>query len=232
MNIVLTNTLSDFLKEYIAPTKTVYTMWVIMAVILLFCFVATRKMKDKPGALQNVAELIVSSLMNFFSGVLGEKKARHYFPMLATFFILIIVCNYTGLLPGAGEPDADEALFTVPTSVLAVTAALSVISFVTVQSAGIKKHGLGRYLLTFFKPFAFLFPILILEQFTRPLSMALRLYGNIHGEELATDTLFGLFPIGLPLVMNVLSLLFCFIQAMVFTMLLAVFINEATEEEE
>ncbi len=222
--------LSEFIREYIAPTKTMYTMWVIMAVILLFCFIATRNMKDKPGVLQNVAELIVSSLLNFFAGVLGEKKVRHYFPMLASFFILIIVCNYTGLLPGAGE--GDEALFTVPTSVLAVTAAMAVISFVTVQSAGIKKHGFGKYLLTFFKPFAFLFPILILEQFTRPLSMALRLYGNIHGEELATETLFGLFPIGLPLVMNVLSLLFCFIQAMVFTMLLAVFINEATEDEE
>lgn len=222
--------LSEFIREYIAPTKTVYSMWVIMAVILLFCFIATRNMKDKPGVLQNIAEMIVSSLLNFFSGVLGEKKVRHYFPMLASFFVLIIVCNYTGLLPGAGE--GDEALFTVPTSVLAVTAAMAVISFVTVQSAGIKKHGLGKYLLTFFKPFVFLFPILILEQFTRPLSMALRLYGNIHGEELATETLFGLFPIGLPLVMNVLSLLFCFIQAMVFTMLLAVFINEATEDEE
>lgn len=86
--------------------------------------------------------------------------------------------------------------------------------------------------MTFFKPVAVLFPIMILEQITRPVSMALRLYGNIYGEELATDTLFGLFPIGLPLVMNVLSLLFCFIQAMVFTMLLAVFLNEATEDEE
>ena len=76
--------MSEFIREYIAPTKTVYSMWVIMAVILLFCFIATRNMKDKPGVLQNIAEMIVSSLLNFFSGVLGEKKVRHYFPMLSS----------------------------------------------------------------------------------------------------------------------------------------------------
>ena len=218
--------MSEIWSEYLAPTKTIYSMWLIMAVIVLFAFIGERNVKERPGPLQYVAGLAVSSLLGFFGGVLGEKKTRQYFPILATFFILIIVCNYCGLLPGAGH------IFTVPTSVLAITAALAVISFVLIQSQGIKKHGLGGYLLTFFKPVAVLFPIMILEQITRPVSMALRLYGNIYGEELATDTLFGLFPIGLPLVMNVLSLLFCFIQAMVFTMLLAVFLNEATEDEE
>ena len=162
----------------------------------LFSIIATRKMKDVPGPLQNIAEMAVGGLLNFFAGVLGEKKARHYFPMLGSFFVLIIVCNYSGLIPGSGD------LFTVPTSVLTVTAALSTISFVAIQSSGIKKRGLGKYLGTFFKPFAFLFPILILEQFTRPLSMALRLYGNIYGEELAAETLFELFPVGLPIVMQ------------------------------
>lgn len=218
--------MSEIWNEYLAPTKTIYSMWIIMAVILLLSIIATRKLKEKPGFLQNVAEIAVGGLLGFFGGVLGEKKTRQYFPLLATFFILIIVCNYCGLLPGAGE------LFTVPTSVLAVTAALSTISFVAIQSSGIKKHGLGKYLLTFFKPVAVLAPIMLIEQIIRPVSMALRLYGNIYGEELAANTLFGLFPVGLPIVMHVLSLLFCFIQAMVFTMLFAVFINEATEDEE
>lgn len=218
--------MKEFFENFLMPTKTIYSMWIIMAVILIISFLATRKMKDVPGPLQNIAEMAVTSLLGFFAGVLGEKKARQYFPMLGTFFVLIIVCNYCGLIPGAGE------LFTVPTSVLAVTAALAMISFVAIQTSGIKKHGLGKYLLTFFKPVAVLAPIMILEQVIRPVSMALRLYGNIYGEELAAETLFGLFPVGLPIVMHVLSLLFCFIQAMVFTMLLAVFINEATEDEE
>lgn len=218
--------MADIFETYIRPTQTVYSMWIIMAVIVIFSYICTRKIKEVPGPLQNIAEMAVSALLGFFGGVMGEKKTRQYFPMLATFFILIIVCNYCGLLPGAGE------LFTVPTSVLAVTVGLSVIAFFLIQTAGIKKHGALGYFKTFLKPVWVLFPIMILEQFVRPISMALRLYGNIYGEELATDTLFGLFPIALPIVMNILSLLFCFIQAMVFTMLLAVFINEATEDEE
>lgn len=218
--------MAEFFATYIMPTKTIYSMWVIMAVIVIFAYICTRDIKQIPGPLQNIAELAVSALLNYYSGVLGEKKTRQYFPMLATFFILIIVCNYCGLLPGAG------GIFTVPTSVLAVTVGLSTIAFVMIQSAGIKKHGALKYALTFAKPVALLFPIMLMEQFVRPVSMALRLYGNIYGEELASETLFGLFPIGLPIVMHILSLLFCFIQAMVFTMLLAVFINEATEDEE
>lgn len=218
--------MSEFFTKFLAPTKTVYSMWVIMAVLVLFSIIATRKMKIVPGKLQNLAELAVSGILGFYEGVLGPKKTRQYFPILATFFIFIIVCNYCGLIPGAGE------LFTVPTSILAVTAALAVISFVLIQSQGIKHHGLGKYLLTFFKPVVVLAPIMILEQFIRPVSMALRLYGNISGEELAAETLFGLFPIGLPIVMHVLSLLFCFIQAMVFSMLMAVFLDEATSDEE
>ena len=108
--------MKEFFENFLMPTKTIYSMWGIMALILLFCFIATRKMKDVPGPLQNIAEMAVSGLLSFFSGVLGEKKARHYFPMLASFFVLIIVCNYSGLIPGAGE------LFTVPTSVRSFSA--------------------------------------------------------------------------------------------------------------
>ena len=218
--------MSEFFNNFLMPTKTIYSMWGIMAAIVLFSILATRKLKEVPGPLQNMAEMAVSSLVGYYEGVLGPKKTRKYFPILATFFIFIIVCNYSGLLPGAGE------LFTVPTSILAVTAALAVISFVLVQSQGIKEKGLGKYLLTFFKPVALLAPIMIMEQFIRPVSMALRLYGNIYGEHLATETLFGICKWGVPIVMQVLSLLFCFIQAMVFTMLMAVFLDEATEAEE
>ncbi len=218
--------MAELWENYLKPTQTVYTMWVIMAVLVIFSIIATRKMKDKPGILQNIAEMAVGKLFGFFEGILGKERTREYFPVLATFFVLIIVCNYSGLLPGAGE------IFTVPTSVLAVTAALAVIAFFTIHTTGIKKRGVKGYFLSFLKPFAALLPITLLEQIVRPLSLALRLYGNLYGEEMVTETFYGLFPLLLPLVMNVLSLLFCLIQAMIFTMLLAVFIAEATETEE
>lgn len=218
--------MSEFFANFLAPTKTIYSMWVIMAVIVVASIILTRGIKLVPGKLQNIAEMAVDGMVGFYSGILGEKRTREYFPMLATFFVFIIVCNYCGLVPGAGE------LFTVPTSVLSVTCALSIVAFFMIQILGVKTKGLGGHVKSFAKPVALLFPIMVLEQFIRPVSMALRLYGNIYGEELASDTLFGLFPIGLPIVMHILSLLFCFIQAMVFTMLLAVFISEATEDEE
>ena len=218
--------MAEFFDNFLKPTPTVVTMWVIMAVLVLFSILATRKMKDKPGVLQNIAEMAVSKLFGFIEGVLGTERTKKYFPVFATFFILIVVCNYSGLLPGAGE------LFTVPTSMLAVTAALAIIGFFTIHTTGIRTKSLKGYLLSFLKPVALLLPITLLEQFIRPMSLALRLYGNIYGEEKVTETFYGLVPILLPIVMNVLSLLFCLIQAMIFTMLLAVFVAEATETEE
>ena len=218
--------MAEFFDNFLKPTPTVVTMWVIMAVLVLFSILATRKMKDKPGVLQNIAEMAVSKLFGFIKDDISNERTKKYFPVLATFFILIVVCNYSGLLPGAGE------LFTVPTSMLAVTAALAIIGFFTIHTTGIRTKGLKGYLLTFLKPVALLLPITLLEQFIRPMSLALRLYGNIYGEEKVTETFYGLVPILLPIVVNVLSLLVCLIQAMIFTMLLAVFVAEATETEE
>ena len=75
-------------------------------------------------------------------------------------------------------------------------------------------------------------PLNIIEQFVRPMSLALRLYGNMYGEETVTEQLYEIFPIGAPLIMQVLSLLFCLLQAIVFTMLLSIYVSEAVEEEE
>lgn len=119
--------------------------------------------------------------------------------------------------------------FAVPTACLSVTAALSIIAFFTTHTIGIRELGLKHYLTSFIKPFLLMLPLNLIEQLVRPFSLALRLFGNLYGEESVTHQLYGIFPILLPLVMNVLSLLLCFIQAMVFTMLLSIYVEEATE---
>ena len=182
-------------------TGAVVTMWVIVAVLALLSWLATRRLRDVPGPLQNAAEMAVEKLQGFYGGILGPANARRYFPMMATFFIFIVVSNYIGLLPGAG------AVFTVPTATLSVTAGLAII-----------------------KPFLLMLPLNLIEQIVRPFSLALRLYGNLYGEEMVTHELGNLFPLVLPLLMQVLSLLFCLIQAVVFTMLLSIYIEEAIEE--
>ena len=205
-------------------TGTVTTTWAIILVLTVLSILATRNLKDVPGPLQNVAEMALDSLQNYFAGNLGWEKMRRYFPMFATFFIFIIVSNYSGLLPGAGQ------VFTVPTATLSVTAGLAIIAFCMTHTVGIQRRGLGGYLKSFIKPFLLMLPLNLIEQIVRPFSLALRLYGNLYGEEMVTHELGNLFPLVLPLLMQVLSLLFCLIQAVVFTMLLSIYIEEAIEE--
>ena len=207
-------------------TSTVTTMWAIVLILAALSFLATRRLKDVPGTLQNLAEMAVESLQNYFSGILGKEHGRKYFPIFATFFIFIVVSNYSGLLPGAGHLEG----FAVPTACLSVTAALGVIAFFTTHTIGIRERGFGKYMLSFLKPVALMLPLTLIEQVVRPFSLALRLYGNLFGEESVTENLYDIFPILVPLVMQVLSLLFCLIQALVFTMLLSIYVSEAIEE--
>ena len=144
---------------------------------------------------------------------------------MATFFIFIVVSNYSGLLPGIGHLPG----FASPTASLSVTAGLGLCGFFVIHGLGFKENG-PRYLKSFLKPFAVMLPLTLIEQIVRPVSLALRLYGNMYGEEQVGTELAKLFPLLLPLLIKVLSLIFCLIQAMVFTMLLAIFVEEATEE--
>ena len=208
-------------------TSTVTTIWVIILVLTVLSILATRKLQDVPGPLQNVAEMAVESLQNYFAGIMGAKTAKKYFPIFATFFIFIVVCNYSVLLPGAGHVKG----FAVPTACLSVTAALGIVAFFTTHTIGIRELGSKHYFASFIKPFLLMLPLNLIEQFVRPFSLSLRLYGNLYGEEMVVEQLYNIFPILLPLLMNVLSLLFCMIQAMVFTMLLGIYVSEGIEEE-
>lgn len=207
-------------------TRSVVTMWVIIVILGLISYLATRRLKDVPGPLQNAAEMAVSKLRDYFAGTMGPDNARRYFPVMATFFVFIVVSNYSGLLPGAGKA------FAVPTASLSTTAGLAIVAFFTTHVIGVKRKGVLGYLKSFLTPFALMLPLNLIEQVVRPFSLALRLYGNLYGEEMVTEQLGHIFPLVLPLVMQVLSLLFCLIQAVVFTMLLSVYIEEAVEEEE
>ena len=208
-------------------TSTVTTMWGVIIVLGLLSYFATRNLKTIPGPLQNVAELAVESLQKYFTGNLGKKIARRYLPIFATFFVFIIVSNYTGILPGFGHVSG----MATPTACLSVTAALGIIAFFTTHAVGIRERGFGAYIKTFIMPIAVMLPLNLLEQVIRPVSLALRLYGNMYGEEMVTEQLYEILPIGAPLIMNALSLIFCFIQAMVFTMLLSIYVSEAVGEE-
>lgn len=210
---------------FLDVTPEVVTSWIIMAVVIVAAFIGTRRLKDKPGFLQNWLEIGMEKLEGFFGGILGTKRLRMCFPFLATLFIYIIISNLIGLLPGAGE----LAWFKAPTSSLSVTAGLGLCVFVMIYYFGFRTHSI-KYFKHYVMPVFLMVPFMILDEIVRPVSLALRLYGNIFGDESVTEQLYGIFPIGLPVIMMLLSLLFCSIQAVVYTMLTAIYIEEATDE--
>lgn len=204
-------------------TSEIVTMWALMLIITLVCYMGTKNMQRIPSGLQNALEMGVEMLQNFLVGLMGKKRTRQYLPFLMTFFIIILISNYSGLLPMSGHMTGLKA----PTSNVNVTGTLAVIVFLSVIYYGIKAKGMG-YFKHFIEPIPILLPINILEQFTRPLSLALRLYGNIYGEEMVVASLAALVPLLLPLPIQILGVLFGAIQAFVFTLLAAMYIEEAT----
>lgn len=206
-------------------TGEVITEWCIIAVLAIVSLIATHNLRERPGRFQNVIETGVEYLDNFFSGILGRKNARKYFFFLASLFVFIIASNYSGIIPGVGLTKYLKA----PTSALSVTLALGIVTFVFLQTAGLKT-GPKHYFSHFVKPVAVMLPLLLLDEFIKPASLALRLYGNIFGEETVTEELYGILPIGIPVVMMALSVLFCAIQAVVFTMLTSIYLEEFIED--
>ena len=205
-------------------TGEVVTMWIMLLAITLLSLIVKKSLKERPGKLQNVIETGVEYLDNFFADILGKKKSRKYFTFLASLFIFIIFSNYSGMIPGVGLTDYVKA----PTASLSVTAALGVVTFLFLQISGIR-HNAKHYFKHFVTPMFFMLPLLLLDEIIKPASLALRLYGNIFGEEMVTEELYHIFPIGAPVVMMVRSLLFCSLQAMVFTMLVSIYLDEVTE---
>ncbi len=214
--------------ESVGITGGMLTSAAITIAVCLVSFIAGRRLQVVPSGLQNFVEWAVGSLYNFFKGIMGEETCKRYFPLIGTLFIYILLCNYTGMLPGSGHIPWLEA----PTGSINCTAAMAIIVFFTIHIEGIRSHHGGSYFKKLLKPFAFLLPLMILEELVKPISLTLRLYGNIFGEHTVTASFFDLVPIGLPAVMQALFVLMGLIQALVFSLLAAIYIKEAQPEEE
>lgn len=203
-------------------TGEVIAMWIFLVLAAGISLLVTRNLKERPGWLQNLLEIAVSGLDHFFSGILGRENGRKYLFFLGPLFCFIILSNYSGLIPGVGISKYVKA----PTSSLSVTLGLGIVTFVFLQAAGIHA-GAKHYLKHFLTPVV---PLLLLDELIKPASLALRLFGNIFGEETVMENLYHLLPIGAPIIMMVLSLLFCAIQAIVYTMLTASYLQEFIED--
>lgn len=204
-------------------------------------FFATRKKTMIPGPLQNGLELAVESLENLVTGIIGPR-GRAYVPFIGTLFLYILTQNLMGLVPG----------LKAPTSSLNTTAALAICVFFYVQGIGIQQNGFFGYIhhlmgspqdLVGWIMVPLNLPLHILEEFIKPMSLSLRLFGNILGEESLIAAFVGLgilalsfahSPIGLPLQLPflMLSILLGSIQALVFSLLTTIYISLMLPHEE
>ena len=196
-------------------------MWLVMAIILSLGLVVRSRIQLVPGGLQNVFETIIGGLEDFVVANVGQE-GRQFMPLLCTIFIFILGMNWLGLIPGCDAPTAN----------INTPAAMAVIVFLFYQFTGIKKWGFG-YIKHFMGPVPALAPLmLILEpvsHLARPLSLTLRLFGNIRGEEIVLILMFMLAPIVGSLPMYFLFILAKTIQAFIFFMLTMLYLQGACE---
>ncbi len=175
---------------------------------------------------RNFVELYGNFIYSQCKQIIGEDGAKKYFGFIATIFIVILVSNLIGLIPG----------FLPPTEHLSTTLALGCFSFIYYNFKGCKEQGTWNYLKHFAGPLWYLafliFPIEIVSNFVRPLSLALRLKNNMMGDHLVLSEFSKLAPAIIPIVFMILGILVSFIQAYVFTVLSMVYINLATSHHD
>jgi F-type H+-transporting ATPase subunit a len=193
------------------PPQVTYT-WLIMLLLVGLGFLASRTVSLVPAGAQNVFELIVGGLEEFMVEITGEE-GRAFFPYIGTVFLFILTCNLIGLLPG----------FYSPTASINTTLALALCTFIYTHYLGVKYHG-AKYIKHFLGPIPWLAPLFffieIIGHLARVVSLTLRLFGNIMGEDLVLMVLLLLAGKFLaPLPMMFLAVFTSAVQAFIFTLL-------------
>ena len=200
-------------------SESVVVTWIIMAVVTLASILLTRNLKvEHPGRGQIMLEYAVTWLQNIGKGIVGEEAAE-YAPYLTSVLIYLGIANLIGILG-----------FKPPTKDLNVTAALAIMSIILIEAAGIRRKGMKRWLKGFTEPVALVTPINVLEIFIKPLSLCMRLFGNVLGAFVIMKLIESILPVGLPILFSMYFDLFDgLIQAYVFVFLTGLFVKEAVE---
>ena len=199
--------------------EAVVVTWIIIAVLTLLSIFLTRNLRvENPSKRQLALETVIGGLRNFFQDILGEE-GRQYVPYLISVALYIGVANLIGLVG-----------FKPPTKDMNVTAALAIMSIVLVETAGIRKKGGVGWLKSFAEPVAVVLPINILELFIRPISLCMRLFGNVLGAFIVMELIKVVIPVAVPVPFSFYFDIFDgLIQAYVFVFLTSLFIKEAVE---
>jgi len=208
-------------ENHYVQAHVVYS-WFVMAMLALFSFLATRRMDLNPGKFQNVMEVIISAFDSLLTEIMGHA-GRKFFPLIATLGLYILTSNLLGIIPG----------FESPTANLNTTISMAVSVFFMTHIVGVRMHGF-KYLKQFMGPVWWLTPIMmpieIISHLARPLSLSVRLFGNIMGEDKVLFVVLLLVPLLVPLPVFALMIFTSIIQTLVFMILAMMYIAGAMEE--
>ena len=209
------------------PNYIVMSLLIVLGVTQLSLFVRSRLSVENPGKLQIALEDLVKAVLGLLEEWIGPKGGR-FLPLIATLGLFIITGNYMGLIPG----------LMAPTSSINVTLGCAITIWVYYHYQGIKAQGFGSYIAHFAAPpgaplfiAPIMFPIEIISHFSRVLSLSLRLFGNVFGEELVIVILFGIVPFLIPLPMMFLGIITGGLQAFIFVLLSIIYLQGAVAVE-
>jgi F-type H+-transporting ATPase subunit a len=202
--------------------------WLAMIILIVLAFIVGRSLKLVPGGVQNFVETVVESLYNLCEEIIGHHWARVHFPLIATLGMYILVSNYMGLIPG----------FDSPTANINTTASCAIPVFFATHFYGLRVHKF-KYINHFLGPVRNIFalPLMLIMLFVegighlvRPVTLSVRLFGNMMAKHVLLGVLALLAPLGVPVLILALGVLVGLVQAYVFVLLSSMYLAGAVEE--
>ena len=213
---------------FLVHGQVLAVIWFVITILLIFSILGTQNTARIPNGWQNFMEAAIDYIVEIAKNQLGESFYKEWVPFIGTLFLFIFGCNWAGAIIPWKLIKLPEGEFAAPTNDINTTVALALLTSFAYFYAGLSKKGLG-YFKRYIQPLPLLLPINILEDFTKPLSLSFRLFGNVLADELTISVLTSLVPLVIPLPIMLLGIFAGSVQALIFSTLAAAYITEALE---
>ena len=208
--------------------QVLLVIWLVTLILLILSILGTQNNERVPRGWQNFMEAAMDFVVEITEGQLGESFYKDWIPFTATLFFFIFGSNWAGAIFPWKLIELPEGELAAPTNDINTTVALALLTSFAYFYAGLNKKGLG-YFKRYIEPIPILLPINILEDFTKPLSLSFRLFGNVLADELTISVLTSLVPLIIPLPIMALGIFAGSVLALIFSTLAAAYIAEALE---
>ena len=216
------------LAGFLLHGQVLLVSWFVILILVMFSILGASNVSRIPHGWQNFMETTVDFVTDIAKNQLGESFYKAWIPFIGTLFLFIFGCNWAGAIVPWKLIELPEGELAAPTNDINTTVALALLTSFAYFYAGLSKKGLG-YFKRYIEPIPLLLPINILEDFTKPLSLSFRLFGNVLADELTISVLTALVPLVIPLPIMLLGIFAGSVQALIFSTLAAAYIAEALE---